>query len=202
MTTITFIRHTSVDVPRGVCYGRTDVPLASSFAEEAEAVRQRLQPTQFDSVFTSPLSRAVRLAAYCGYPHATKEARLLELDFGEWEMRDYDTLYHSDHRFAYWCEHYCNTATPHGESVEDQARRLAEFLSDLQARSTDNVDRHYAAFCHGGILAIALANSQCKPLHQAFENVPPYGSVVTMPLAEALPHSIGTPLYGKDSSPR
>lgn len=191
MTTITFIRHTSVDVPRGVCYGRTDVALAATFEEEAEAVRQRLLPLHFDAVFTSPLSRAVRLAAHCGYPQAVKEPRLLELDFGEWEMRDYNALYRDDPRFAYWCEHYCDTPTPNGESVENQAQRLADFLADLQRQATGRTDLSYAAFCHGGILAIALANSQHKSLRQAFESVPPYGSVITLPLAEALPHSLG-----------
>ena len=40
---ITFIRHTSVDVPPGVCYGQTDVPLRSTFPQEAANVRMRLQ---------------------------------------------------------------------------------------------------------------------------------------------------------------
>ena len=32
---VIFIRHTSVDVPRGVCYGQSDVPLRNSFEQEA-----------------------------------------------------------------------------------------------------------------------------------------------------------------------
>ena len=32
---VTFIRHTSVDVPPGVCYGQSDVPLRDSFEQEA-----------------------------------------------------------------------------------------------------------------------------------------------------------------------
>ena len=30
---VIFIRHTSVDVPPGVCYGQTDVPLRNSFEQ-------------------------------------------------------------------------------------------------------------------------------------------------------------------------
>lgn len=37
-----FIRHTRPDIARGVCYGQSDIPLAASFAEEAEDVRVRL----------------------------------------------------------------------------------------------------------------------------------------------------------------
>ena len=36
------IRHTSVDVPQGTCYGQSNVPLKSSFEEEAEIVKQNL----------------------------------------------------------------------------------------------------------------------------------------------------------------
>ena len=34
------IRHTSVDVPKGFCYGATDVALSDSFAIEADVVRE------------------------------------------------------------------------------------------------------------------------------------------------------------------
>lgn len=32
---IYFMRHTAVDVPQGVCYGQTDVPLKPTFEMEA-----------------------------------------------------------------------------------------------------------------------------------------------------------------------
>ena len=79
---IILIRHTSVDVPRGVCYGQTDVPLRDRFKEEATITAQQLQDDVFDAVFTSPLSRCTRLAEHCGYPDAIRDARLKELDFG------------------------------------------------------------------------------------------------------------------------
>ena len=34
------VRHTSVDVAPGTCYGQTDVPLRASFQEEAEACKK------------------------------------------------------------------------------------------------------------------------------------------------------------------
>ena len=82
---IYFIRHTSVDVTPGYCYGNTDVETKSSFAEEAECVKGKLSDLKFDQVYTSPLSRAVKLAAYCGYGDAVHDARLKELNFGEWK---------------------------------------------------------------------------------------------------------------------
>ena len=85
---VILVRHTSVDVPPGTCYGQTDVALRSTFSEEAEAVYRRLAGyAPFDRVYTSPLSRCIRLAEYGGYADAVRDSRLLELNFGAWEMQ-------------------------------------------------------------------------------------------------------------------
>ena len=71
---ITLIRHTSVDVPPGVCYGQTDLPLKDSFEQEAAITLSRLKASlpeeeYFDHAFTSPLTRCVHLADYCDSPN-------------------------------------------------------------------------------------------------------------------------------------
>ena len=38
---VLLIRHTSVNMPPGTCYGQTDVPLADTFGQEAVDVRRR-----------------------------------------------------------------------------------------------------------------------------------------------------------------
>ena len=55
------MRHTAVDVPQGVCYGQTDVPLKPTFETEATKRQPILQGLSFDKVYTSPLTRCVRL---------------------------------------------------------------------------------------------------------------------------------------------
>lgn len=79
------IRHTSVDVPQGVCYGQTDVPLNPTFEEEAALTSARLKGLQFDKVYMSPLTRCVRLATFCGYPDGERDDRIKEINFGDWE---------------------------------------------------------------------------------------------------------------------
>ena len=70
---IYFMRHTAVDVPQGVCYGQTDVPLKPTFEMEATQTAAHLQGLSFDKVYTSPLTRCVRLATFCGYPDAERD---------------------------------------------------------------------------------------------------------------------------------
>ena len=100
MINLTFIRHTSVDVPPGVCYGQTDVPLAPSFPEEALIVKDGLAGIHFDEIYCSPLSRCVRLAEYCGFTTPKFDKRLMEMNFGEWEMIRYDKI--TDPRLQEW----------------------------------------------------------------------------------------------------
>ena len=77
------VRHTSVDVPYDIFYGQTDVPVReNSFVEEATRVKEKIAPLSFDAVFTSPLTRCVRLATFCGYGDAMRDERLKELNFG------------------------------------------------------------------------------------------------------------------------
>lgn len=40
---VILIRHTSVDVPPGVCYGQTDVPLKPTFEQEAAVTQENLK---------------------------------------------------------------------------------------------------------------------------------------------------------------
>ena len=81
---VILIRHTSVDVPPGMCYGQTDVPLKPTFEAEAAVTAENLKAyLPFDHVYTSPLTRCVRLATYCGYPDAERDKRIMEINFGE-----------------------------------------------------------------------------------------------------------------------
>jgi hypothetical protein len=74
---IVLIRHTKVGVPKGTCYGWSDVPLADTFLEEATETKANLEKIKinFDKVYSSPLSRAEKLAEYCGYPDAERDDR-------------------------------------------------------------------------------------------------------------------------------
>src|SRR5574344_1428633 len=112
------IRHTSVDVAPGTCYGQTDVPLKETFPQEAAVVADKLKGITFDEVFVSPLTRCVRLATYCGYPDAIREKRIIETDFGEWEMKRFDQM--TDPRVQLWYNDYINTRATGGESYADQ----------------------------------------------------------------------------------
>lgn len=170
---IYLVRHTSVDVPAGYAYGQTDVALKPSFAEEAEVVRQNLHGHAFEKVWTSPLSRCVRLADYCGFHDAIREDRIKELNFGEWEMKPWEAL-SSDPRGEVWFKDWIHTPTPGGEAFMDQYHRVSDFLDELRRSSFQKV----CLFTHGGVLTCARIYIKEYPIDEAFRHIPPYGSVI------------------------
>lgn len=169
-----FVRHTSVDVPKGVCYGQTDVPLAASFLQEAGAVREKLKSHKIDKAYTSPLSRCRKLAAYCGWGSAVADSRLMEMDFGEWEMKRYDDI--KDSRLKLWYDDWLNVAATGGESSSMQRARFEDFLGSL--RRLHGSDETIAVFTHGGIMIHSLVLLGGLSYQQAFAKNPPYGSIL------------------------
>lgn len=173
---ITFIRHTSVAVPRGICYGHTDVELSDTFPQEAAKVAERLESCSFDRVFTSPLSRCRKLAAYCRFPDATPDRRIMEMNFGEWEMQDFNEI--KDPRLQEWFDDYMNVAPTGGESAMQQRDRLLDFLESL--RSETSPEANVAVFTHGGILVHALNICTGRDYDSLFREIPPFGSVIEL----------------------
>lgn len=176
---LTLIRHTAVDVPKGVCYGQTDVPLAPTFEAEARQVRDLIDGSEFDMVFTSPLSRCVRLASACGYPDARRDARLMEMDFGEWEMKRWDEI--TDPRLQEWYDDYFNVAATGGESFVSQGRRVASFIATLR----ESGYRRVAIFTHGGTIIQFLLNLGLITPETTFDHQPPYGGIVEVSLSQS-----------------
>ncbi|MBQ7639465.1 MAG: alpha-ribazole phosphatase family protein [Bacteroidales bacterium] len=174
---VILVRHTSVDVPPGTCYGQTDVPLKDTFAVEAAATRASIAVLGTpDAVFTSPLSRCVYLAEFCGYPDAVRDARLLEMNFGDWEMRLYDSIVGPE--ADRWYEDYINTAVPGGESFMMQYNRVTAFLDELRAKPYARV----LIFAHGGVLACAKIFAGLTTPKEAFFNLTPYGGHICIAL--------------------
>lgn len=176
-----FIRHTSVAVPRGVCYGQSDVSLADTFPDEAEVVKGNLEKYSFDAVYSSPLSRCVRLARYCGYEQPELDPRLMEMNFGDWEMKRYDEI--TDPRLQLWYDDFLNVPATGGESSMQQRARFLDFISDLRIKYFSNDDSTLSAptiaiFTHGGIIIHALATLRGLTDTEAFASQPAYGGIV------------------------
>lgn len=172
---IVLIRHTSVDVPQGTCYGQTDVPVKTTFEQEAAETKKNLEPLgPFDKVYCSPLTRCVKLATYCGYPDAERDNRIKELNFGAWEMQKFDEI--KDPRMQEWFDDYLNVPVTDGESFMQLYQRVAAFLDEVRQKPYERV----AVFAHGGVLLCAQAYAGLVKFEEAFSALTPYGGVITI----------------------
>ena len=174
---VILIRHTTPDVPPGTCYGQADVPLKETFEEEAAVTKAALDACgPVDHALTSPLSRCTRLAAYCGHADAERDPRILELDFGEWEMQLFDEI--TDPHLQEWFADHIHTPVTGGESFMMQYRRVSHFLDELKTKPWHRV----AVFAHGGVLVAAQVYAGLVTPETAFAALPPFGGLVRITL--------------------
>lgn len=169
---VTIVRHTAVDVPPGLCYGQTDVPLRDSFPIEAMRIRDGLADLVFDGIFTSPLSRCTRLAGFCGAQDAERDDRLKELHFGKWENQYLYTL-SDDPAVQKWFNNMVDCRTPGGESFLDVSERLRDFLEEKVEMGYDQI----LIFAHGGIIIASQIIQGRKFSGDVFHALPPYGTI-------------------------
>lgn len=165
------IRHTSVGVPKGTCYGQADVPVADTFEQEASATKSRLSGMTFDHVYTSPLSRAALLADFCGFPDAERDSRLKEMNIGKWEMQRWEDI--SDPHLQAWYADYLHLPTTGGESFQQLRQRVFSFLDELKQKPYKRV----AVFAHGGVLVCAGLYGRLFEEENCFSHQVEYGGV-------------------------
>lgn len=173
---ITAIRHTSVDVSSGICYGITDVPLAPTFLSELESIRRNLTSEPFDAIFSSPLNRCTKLANEL-FPEVPIQIddRLTELDFGNWEMTSWNTIFQSPEGKV-WFADYAHSACPGGESFTDLIKRGKTFLDDLRCTNFLNV----IIFTHAGMIRAMMCLIQHKTAEEAFQTPLIYGQTLSI----------------------
>lgn len=169
---VILIRHTSVAVEKGTCYGQTDVPVAATFESEARQVLERLQLYgSFDAVYCSPLTRARMLATYCGYDPPIIDERLKEINMGDWEMQKYDEI--KDANLQRWYDDYMNVAPTNGESFPMLYQRMKGFLDELRTKG----HRRVAIFAHGGILLCAGLYAGLFSWEESMKHLAGYGGI-------------------------
>ncbi len=171
---LTLIRHTAVDVPEGVCYGFSDVPLKESFESEALIVKNNLKGLSFEKVYSSPLSRCTRLAEFCGYPDAFRDDRLKELNFGDWEMKPWMQI--SKGEAAAWFADWLNCPAQNGESYARMNLRVKNFMDELIGEGNETA----CIFTHSGVIRLIHVYAGICTLEESFDFQVDYGQVFNL----------------------
>lgn len=146
------IRHPQPEVGSGICYGRSDLAVPAGRAlEAASALAPRLPRDA--ALCSSPAARCAALAEPLASALSTTvryDARLLEMDFGAWEMQAWDTIPRSE--VDAWAADMTAYRPGGGERVLDVAERVKAFHDGLKTDGRDAV-----LVCHAGVIRLLLA---------------------------------------------
>lgn len=181
---VVLIRHPAVGVEPGVCYGRSDVPLAASADAGAQAMRVRLAELRAplpQCVWSSPLARCASvgapLAQALGVP-LRRDACWQEMDFGAWEGQRWDDIDRA--ALDAWAADLMHACAHGGESVARFAARVAGAVdAAVETRAPQ------WAVTHAGVIRAFASQVLHVPLATLLSRPVPFGGVVWLRMRDA-----------------
>jgi probable phosphoglycerate mutase len=144
--------------------GRTDVPLAEAGRWQAKSLAKRLKPIPFEALYSSPLKRALetaRLIAESSGLQPILDARLVELDYGQWEGQTLaEIMKNHPMTFRAWDADPAQVAPPGGESGLQAQERVVSFLDSLAAKYPQG---HVLVVFHKTVCRLAICHALGMP---------------------------------------
>lgn len=168
-TKLYLIRHGETEQNKtGVLMGSTDTPLNDHGRLQAATLGERLNALEVDSIFSSPLSRAVETAALVFGEEAPiiTDSSLQEFHFGEWEgmhfseiARQYPEIWQK------WLTDWEQTHIPGGEAFPAFKHRVISVVEEIVRY---NAGKRVAVVSHGGCIRSLLAHFFCESVGKGY----------------------------------
>jgi alpha-ribazole phosphatase len=159
ITRLFLIRHGQTEQNKtGVLMGSTDTPLNEHGRKQAEYLRDRLDGLEVDTLFSSPLGRALETASIVFGEDASiiTDSSIQEYHFGEWEGLHFSEI---EQRYPdtwkMWLTDWEKTEIPGSEAFAAFCYRVTNFVDELVAA---NPGRQLALVSHGGCIRTMLAH--------------------------------------------
>jgi len=171
---IYLIRHTAPKIDKGICYGQFDIDVQDSFEDEVVAIKKNISACiEKVTVYSSPLIRCKKLAL-CFSEEITFDKRLMEVNFGDWELQPWDAINEDD--LNTWMGDFVNVTPPNGESYV----QLSERVNTVFDAIVNDSGKNKIIVAHGGVIRALIANIKQIDLKDSFNIKIPYGHVVKL----------------------
>ena len=157
------IRHTEVNNPDNLCYGKYEIPLKNNYKTKTKKIFQKL-PNDFDKVYSSPSKRCTDLLKLTA-KEFTEIKELHELDFGDWEGKKWDEINQTDLNF--WMNDYVNKSPKNGEKMTDLYHRVIDFTENKLNFNLSKI----LFVTHSGVIRALLSKALNINLNKVF-NIP------------------------------
>ncbi|SNR32828.1 alpha-ribazole phosphatase [Lutibacter agarilyticus] len=167
---IYLVRHTTPNIEKGICYGQSDLDVAATFENEVAVILNSLEITEETIVYSSPLKRCTKLAQQFS-KELIIDDRLMELNFGDWELLNWDHLPKITSNI--WMNDFVNVSTPNGEAYIDLAKRANEVFTEIISTSAKKI----IITTHAGVIRSILSKMNNIHLKDSFDIKVDYGQV-------------------------
>jgi alpha-ribazole phosphatase len=167
------MRHGPVDVAPGICYGVSDVaalPFGSAtlaLPDDAHIVSS-----------TSSRCRDLALSLADGRRAVHLDARLREIDFGEWELLRYDEIDRA--LIDAWAAAPWTFLPPGGESADAMSVRVVAAFEEAVRRARDAGSEALVVVSHGGPLRVMRGSVLGLPREQWLGFDWPFGMLLEL----------------------
>ena len=155
MTLLAMLRHSATAWSRaGLIQGRTDTTLDAAARID---LSQRCLPERFADlrVVSSPLQRCLETAQWLALSDVSKEPRIAEMSWGDWEgQRLPDLRARLGEEMARNESRGMDFMPPGGECPRQVLQRLRPWLTELAASDTPTL-----AVCHRGVIRVVFASA-------------------------------------------
>ena len=162
------VRHGPALDADGRAMGHTDAPLSPEGIEQVARL-VTAWPRTPSRIWSSDLRRARETAERIGQRWDVApaiDARLREMNFGEWDGRFWNALEREDpDRLKHWMESWVTERVPGGESFT----LLSERVRDWYARCLADPAEEIVVVAHAGSIRALLCNLLEVPLSKAVE---------------------------------
>ena len=173
------VRHTETVCPKGICYGQSDMDIIEPYDAVFQSILNQLP--QDAHMYSSPLLRCVLLANYIKdnseITAVNEDARLMEMNFGDWEMKNWDGI--DPDELIPWMADFVTIRVPNGESFTDLHSRVVDFI---QSELHNTHSKPVIIVAHAGVIRSFLCHISALPLKDAFKNKVDFGAVIKIEL--------------------
>lgn len=159
-TRIILVRHGETTWNReGRYQGQIDTPLSDFGRRQGEMVAEALANVPIDICYSSPLSRSYDTASMCAARHGlsvAKDARLLEINHGEWEGKlSAEIVGEYPDILSKWRTTVVDANMPGGENIEEVRERSMAALTDY---ATQHIGKTVLVVAHDAVNKAVICN--------------------------------------------
>jgi len=181
------VRHAAPLIEPGVCYGASNIPADAQATLVAAQLLAATLPARV-TVLSSTLQRCEQLAhVLCGLrPDLTyrTDARLAEMDFGQWEGQRWDAIASAE--LKSWTDAFAHWPCGGAESVHQVMTRVATAWDETRAANQPTAWVTHAGVIRAATL-IARGLREVEHAHQWPAGAPAWGQWLVLDMATPKP---------------